>query len=79
MGKIKTLLSDDFDATDNREPMATSEPVTTDNFTASDHYYLELINAITNLKVIKPYEFKDELKYCVYLLNELVAEMEQPF
>ena len=78
MSKIKTTLPEDFDATDIRESTATSEPRTTD-FTASDHYYLELINAVQNLTVLKPYEYKDELKYCSYLLSELVAEMEQPF
>ena len=78
MSKIKATLSDDFDATDSRESTATSEPSIKD-FTANDHYYLELINAVQNLTVLKPYEYKDELKYCAYLLNELVAELEQPF
>ena len=80
MGKIKQQLIDTgADLTDNRESQATSEPTISDEMTVSDHYYLELFNAITNLQVLKPYGYIDELKYCSYLLNELVAEMEQPF
>ena len=78
MSKIKATLPDNFDATDSRESTVTSEPSIKD-FTANDHYYLELINAVQNLIVLKPYEYKDELKYCAYLLNELVAELEKPF
>ena len=80
MGKIKQQLIDTgADLTDNRESQATSEPTISDEMTASDHYYMELFNAITNLQILKPYGYIDELKYCSYLLNELVAEMEQPF
>lgn len=80
VGKIKQqLIDNNLDVTDDREPTATSEPTISDEMTASDHYYLELFNAITNLQVLKPYGYIDELKYCSYLLNELVAEMEQPF
>ena len=78
MSKIKTILPDDFDATDSRESTTTSEP-NIQEFTASDHNYLELIKAIHELQVLKPYEYKTELAYCAYLLNELVAELEQPF
>ena len=79
MGKLKQqLLDSGADFTDPRESQATTEPSSTD-FTASDHYYMELFNAITNLQILKPYGYIDELKYCSYLLNELVAEMEQPF
>lgn len=79
MSKIKTTLPEDFDATDAQEPMATSEPVATNEFSASDHYYLELINAVLKLQVLKPYDYINELKYSVYLLNKLVEEMEHPF
>lgn len=80
MAKIKQQLIDtDFDATDDREPIATSEPAILNDFTANDHYYLELINAINNLQVLKPIQYLDEIKYCKYLLEQLIIEMEQPF
>lgn len=80
MAKIKQQLIDTgTDLTDNRESQATTEPPILDDFTADDHYYLELINAITNLQVLKPIQYLDELNYCKYLLEQLIIEMEQPF
>lgn len=79
MSKIKKLLDENADFTDPRESQATSEPTITDEFTANDHYYLELINSINNLQVLKPYQYLDEIKYCKYLLEQLINEMEKPF
>lgn len=73
MSKIKTALSDDFDATDPREPVLPDQP------SAEDMLMNDLTRTIAQLNVHIPYGYENELEGLIRVLENVLQHVRKPF
>ena len=73
MSKIKTMLPDDFDATDPREPILPDQP------SKEDFYMAELERICAELSVNIPYGYENELEGLIRVLENVLEYVRRPF
>ena len=73
VSKVKTMLPEDFDATDVREPVLPEEP------TKEDFYMAELERICAELSVNIPYGYDKELTGLIRVLQNVLETVNNPF